>query len=380
MTSTSITFECAAFAEVIKRADKLTPKKGEALDKAAGIVLDIDPSAEWGVKVRATNLDVYYTEWVTHMGATGDKTTWRVASSMLMQMVTKLPIGTGKTVTLANKDGLLTITSGRFKAAIGLMDPEFYPVWDAFNPQGTAPVADLGARLEQVSWATAGDAPGEAISGIRFNGETLAATDKYKLVTVPCNAPHIGREVVVPASIIAPLIKQMGDTNVGIVGNFLVFMPNEYTQIKVIIYDTKYPPVERLMSRDYPHRIKVEKSQLVDSINRVVTADSKNRMPSIRMFFGMQELAVFMEDQHGRDKAIDTIELPGQADHERHEVFVSPRFLLDALAAAPNARIELGYDPSNKMRFLYLDGGSGFESWIVPRAGAQPAPTPDGES
>ena len=367
--STSVTFENAAFAEIIKRADKITPKKGEAFDKASGIVLDIDPSAAWGVTIRATNLEVYYTEWATAMECTGDKVTWRLSAPMLVAMITKLPIGTGKTVTLTNVEGMLQITSGRFKAKIALISPEYYPVWGAFDPAGTAPVADLGARIEQVAWACAKNSPGEPISGIRFNGESLAATDRYRLVKVPCAAPHLGREITVPASVIAPLIKQMGDTNVGIVGNNLVFMPNEYTQIQCVIFEGKYPPVERVMATDQPESVTIEKSRVIDYVNRVVSANQRERMPELSVFIGQEEIAFYMEDGDGRDSAGDVLEIPGQATHDRYKFLITPSNLIDALNAAPNEKVELHYDPNNRMKILYIDGGSGYETWVVPRQG-----------
>jgi DNA polymerase III sliding clamp (beta) subunit (PCNA family) len=367
--TTSVTFENAAFAEIIKRADRITPKKGEAFDKASGIVLDIDPSQEWGVTVRATNLEVYYTEWATALGIEGDKVTWRLSAPMLVAMITKLPIGTGKTVTLTNVEGMLQITSGRFRAKIALLDPQYYPRWNAFDPSGTAPVADLGARIEQVAWACAKNSPGEAISGIRFNGETLATTDRYRLASVPCPAPHLRDELVVPASVIAPLIKQMGDTNVGIVGNHLVFMPNEYTQIMCVIYEGKFPKIERVMAKDHPESIKVDKGRFIDFIGRVVTANQRERMPELAVFIGQEEVAFYMEDGDGRDSAGDVMEIPGQATHERFKFLITPSSLVDALTAAPNGVIDLHYDPANRMKVLRIDGGSGYESWVVPRQG-----------
>lgn len=366
---TSVTFENAALAETIKRADRVAPKKGEAFDKASGILFDVNPTMDW-VQVQATNLDVYYSEWVARMDISGEPVRWRIPSAMLAAIITRLPIGSGKTVTFENIKGMLHITSGRFKAKIGLLDPAYYPTWEAFDPAMTNPVADFGSRIEQVSWAADKGEVGSVLTGIRFDGESLAATDKYRLALVPCNAGHITEQITVPLAVIGPIVKQMGDTNVGIVDGKLALMPNEYTQIVCIIYESAYPKIERVMRREYDNSVSFNKTALVEAIGRVTTADQKSRMPELRMFIGSEEVAVYMEDGQGRDAMGDVIEVPGQANHQRFEFFFTPNNLIDALNAAPSEKVTMHYDVEKRNSVIYIEGGSGYESWIVPRMGS----------
>ena len=367
---TSITFENATISELIKRVERITPKKGEAFDKASGVVFDITPGEAWPVVVRATNLEIYYTEWVNAIAVEGDPARWRLPSFTLASIVTKLPIGTGKTVTFTTDGGKLSISSGRFKAKIGMISTEFYPQWTPFDPTATSPVPNLGARIQQVAWATAKGAAGEAMSGVRFNGETLAATDRYRMASVPMPIEGLQGDLVVPLAPIAPLLKQMGDTNVGILPNgMLALMPNEYTQIVATIYESKFPPVERVMQRDYAHHIKINRDAVVEIINRVGVADAKNRMPEMQVFIGNEEMAFFVKETDGDGFAGDVYEIAGQASHERFSFRITPANLVDCLAASPNSSLELHYDPSNPMRLLRVDGGSGFEAWLAPRSG-----------
>lgn len=364
---TEIVFENAALAEVVKRADKVTPKKGEAFDKASGIVFDINPGAEWGTRVLATNLSTYYMEWVNHIEVSGDPVRWRVNSIMLVSIITKLPIGTGATVKFSQLGNILLIQSGRFKAKLGLISDEYYPIWEPFDPGQTAPVKDLGSRIEQAAWAVAKTGSGEAISGLRFDGKTIAATDRYRLVSVPCEAPHITKSTVVPASILGPLVRQMGDTNVGIIGNHMVFMPNEYTQIKCSIYEAKYPNVERVMAVDHTESIKVDRTSFIEAIARVSTL-AVGRIPKLQLYIGNEEVVFHMEDEDGRDKTQDSIALDGQAIHDRIEISITPTSLTEAMTASPNSSIEIFYDVSNPRKIIRIDGGSGYQAWVVPRS------------
>lgn len=368
--TTSVTFENATLAELIKRVERVTPKKGEAFDKASGIVMDVTPGSDWPVVVKATNLELYYTEWINVLSAEGEATRWRLPSFQLASVVTKLPIGSGKTVTFTRDGGKMSITSGRFKAKIGLISPEFYPDWQPFDPSVTTPVADLGSRIQQVAWATAKGGSGDTLSGIRFDGTTLAATDRYRAAAVPMKIEGLQDNLVVPLGPIAPLLRQMGDTNICILPNgMLGLMPNEYTQIMATIYEGKYPPLERIMLRDHTHSVKIHRDAVTEIIGRVSAANVRDRMPEMQVFVGAEEVAFFIKEADGDSFAGDVYETPCQADHERFMFRISPSALVDGLTASPNPSVDLHYSIGFPMKLLRLDGGSGYECWLAPRSG-----------
>ena len=368
---TSVTFENATLAELIKRIERVTPKKGEAFDKASGIVFEISPGDDWPVVAKATNLEIYYTEWVNTLEVSGDPVRWRLPSIQLAAVVTKLPIGSGKTVTLTAEGGKMSISSGRFKAKIGMISPEYYPNWKPFDPSVTSPVADLGARIQQVSWATERGAVG-TLAGVRFNGETVVATDKYRAAASPLKIDGLQGDLVVPLGPIAPLLRQMGDTNIGILPNgMLALMPNEFTQITATIYEDRYPPVEKIMARDHSHSVKLHRDLVNEIITRVTAANLKDRMPEMQVFVGNEEVAFFVKESDGESFAGDVYEIPGQAKHERFMFRISPSSFTDALGAAPNPTVELFYSIGEPKKILRLDGGSGFECWLAPRSGME---------
>lgn len=366
---TSVTFENAALSEAVKRVARVAPTRGEAMDKAAGIVLEVDPSQDWPVRIKASNLSVYYTEFVGVQSAEGEATKWRVSSELFAQVITKLPIGSGKSVTIEQDGGILKIKSGKFQGKIGLMRAAFYPEWGLFDPSATAEVQELGTRLNQVVWACTKGSGLEPTDGVRFDGSNVYATDKYRLVSVPLEAPHLGDGVTINASLIASLIPEGGSMRVGMADDQLFILPNDYIQIRCVAYAAPFPPVERVIQREYPNRISLDKQELSDAISRVMPADSKNRIPELMMFIGEEEFVVMMEDSSGVDKLMDQIDTPGHATHGRHKIFVNPTSMLDALGACPSSQVTLHYDTADHKRLLYVEGGNGYESWIVPRTG-----------
>lgn len=363
---TLIVLENATLVEAVRRLEKVTPRRGSTNERVMGILFEISPGEEWPLVVRSTNQEVFYREWVNVLDSQGDKVTWRIPSQMFASIISKLPIGSGKMVKLMNEGNTLHIQSGRFKAKLQLIDPRDYPTWDIFSTAELSSPVNLGSRLEQVSWATAKGIGGSALSGVRINGKTLAATDKYRLVTVPLDFSGLDNELVVPLGNIVTLIKEFGDMRIGASGNKLILSPNDYTQILCLVYEVKFPNIERVMSVDHPNFVTVSKARMVEMIARVAAADSTNRLPEMTVFVGEGEIAFFVKEFDGSGSAGDAIELPEQAQHGRYNFRVNPVSFAEAIQAAPGDNINLYYDPSDARKILYVSGDHGFKCWIVP--------------
>lgn len=366
--TTSVTFDNATLSEAVKRLAIIAPKKGEARDKADGIVLDIHPGEAWVANARVTNLSVYYDEWINTIEATGPAAKWRLNAILFSGIIGKLPIGRGKTTTLTQDRGSLLITSGRTKAKLMLISTEYYPQWPPFDPASLSGVHELGLRIEQTSWA-AQASEGSILSGIRFDGKTIASTDRYRLARVPCVIPSITEPVIVPAKILGPIIRQMGgETKVGVVDEKFAIMPNPYTQITCAILGGKYPNVDGVMEKNsqHPNSITVNKEQLIATIDRVSVIGRGERVLVTKMWIGKSELAFMHEDGQGRDHIGDVIELDGQCQHERMQAAINPMFFVEALAQCPTDNIKISYDASNPVVPLHVYGGETYEAWVVP--------------
>ena len=364
---TKVVFETATLADAIKKAARIAPTRGAAFDKAAGIVLDVSQHPLPCV-VRATDLDVFSMEWIEPVEMEGDPVAWRLPSISFSTVMASLPIGTGKLVTLEEKENghssQVHLTSGRTKARFNTLDIGYYPEWSAYDPDELYKANDLGGRFAMVSWAAGkSDVP---LNGVHLTGEIAVATDKYKLCCAPMPIPELTDPITVPATVIASMLKATGEVAIGAKGNFLHIMPDEYTQLKAIIYAEKYPGVTRIMQREYPEKLTVNKEALLEILNRAANFAGADRTPTLRCFIGKQEFAVWMPNEEVGMLG-DILDIPGYADHDRWEVKFTPKYLIEAISNVPSSEFDMHYDPSNPKRVVYIDGGSGYECWVMPR-------------
>lgn len=364
---TRVTFENGTIRDVISKASKVAPTKGSAFDKAAGIVMEVNVAAEQ-VIVKATNIELFYTEIADALVVEGKDTVWRVPSVVFDGITSKLPIGSGKTVTLDDTDDRLSITSGRMRAKVGLISTEYYPVWGAFDSADLEEVSGFGARMAMVEWAAAreGEPP---ITGVHFNGELVMATDRHKIAISPCVSPVFFKPITVPAGLFTPLMKNLTDVMVGITENQLLLMPDSTTQIRAAIYGHEYPPAHKVLKRDETAHVTFKRSSLLECIDRAMVMGQRDRSPLLRIYLGDSEIAVFMDDKEVGLLG-DIVDVPGYCEHSRFVICFSPSNLTGALNASPNEEVTLYYHPNESLKPVRIDGGSGYEVLIMPRKNA----------
>lgn len=365
----SVTFETAALADAVKKAARLAPTKGEAFDKAAGIVLAFDPTQSVPLALlKSTDLHIFSMEWVTVTEWAGEPAQWRLPSVLAALVIGSLPIGTGKTVTFESEatefSYTIKMTQGRTRAKFYPLDISYYPEWGAFDPDDMHPAKDLGGRIAQVEWAAGKSDPRYA--GVLLDGQYALATDSYRMARVPLLIPNLVEPMVVPAGILGSALSQTGETKVGVSDNMLQIMPDEYSQLKSVIFDVKFPNVSKIVDREFDTQIQIDRDRLIEAMRRVDAVSMGERGVAMRCFLGAEEFAVFMQnDQIGQ--VGDVVEIPGNATHDRFEIKFTPKNILDGLMNSPNNQVTLHYDAGNPISILKIDGGSGYEAWIVPR-------------
>ena len=368
---TKVTFETATLADAIKKADRVAPGKGKAFDEAGGIVMELLPDQNL-VALRATNQEIFYREWITAEIELGEgvegPVSWRLPNMMVTPVITSLPIGTGKTVTFTEKESgvnnYIEFKSGRTKGKFNLMDMSYYPDWSVFDPDGLVQVADLGGRLSQVEWAVSKDTP--PMTGVNFNGTAVRATDKYRLAQVPLEVPGLDEDnmVTVPGGMLGSILKQTGEVMVGFTEHQMLLMPNESTQIRLVLIGGQYPPVERVMKRDHTESVSFKKAELLEVVNRAIIAAGGDRLPTLKMYLGGELINVLVKSE--TSSILDAIEVPGACLHDRIEIMFTPKNIIDAISNAPNETVTMHYLLTDN-KIVRIDGGTGYEAWAVVR-------------
>lgn len=360
---TKVVFETATFADAIKKADRIAPKKGHAFDKAAGVVIEVDPTGPELAIVRATNLDVFSMEWVNILEWEGEPKVWRMPA-LFASVIASLPIGSGKTVTLEDDGRQIHVKSGKTKARFNPLDASYFPEWDVFDPDSMFSVNDLGGRLTQVEWAA--DKSAVPINGVYLDGSYAIATDRFRLAAVPLLIPDLETPITVPAGLLGSALKQTGEVQIGVENGMLQIMPDEHTQLKCVIFNEPYPNVNGVMARELPDKVTLNKGPLLEIMQRATNFATGDRIPSLQCFFGKQKIAVMMNNEEVGLLG-DLVEVPGYCDHDRVEIRFTPKNIMDAISQAPNEQIDLYYDSSKSLNLVQIDGGSGYRAWVVPR-------------
>ncbi len=366
---TSIEFETATITDVLKKANQVAPAKaGSAFDKAAGIVLDVTPNDPVKCIVRATNLDVFYIEAVDCLSSSGESVRWRLPAPLLTHVIGTLPATSGKTVRVEDDPATgsrVTVSSGRMKSAMSQMDASYYPLFDPATHVTFTDVQSIGGRIAQAAWAVGGPAD-VPLNGLHFTGTHILATDRYRVVRVPCLAA-LPYPVTVPASVLGAILKQTTDVQIGLDSTMMYFKPDDYTQISSVLYEGSYPPVEKIVKTEFESQVTIRKEDLISRINRSLAFAGADRAPILRMFLGRGEIATILGNEE-LGLIRDIIEVPGQLDHRRIEIGFTPKYMTDALTNAPNDTITLKFDATEYSRTVYIDGGSGYEAWIMTRS------------
>jgi DNA polymerase III sliding clamp (beta) subunit (PCNA family) len=366
----SITFETAAFAEVIKRAAKIAPSKaGLAFDKSSGIVIEFDPQSPVPLAVvRSTNLEIFCREWVNVTAWDGEPAQWRLPSALLAQVISTLPIGTGRTVTFESSPTthsfLVNMKSGRTKVKFYPLDTTYYPEWEVFDPDDMYPANDIGGRLNQVEWAASTRQP--ELASIYLDGEYAVSTDRYKLACVPLNIPKLAEPIVIPAGLLGQILRQTGEIQVGVHERNFHIMPDEYTQIKTVVLETKFLPVDRVLSKQFDSSIKVNKDILIEMMQRVNSFALGDREAFFTVYIGAKQFGIGMQNQD-LGQIGDVLDLETQADHPRFKVRFSPANLMAAIDKSPNKEITLYYNQGQSNDMVKIDGDSGYISFVSPR-------------
>lgn len=367
--SVRVLFETSTIAAAISKAAKVAPSRGEAFDKAHGILIDITPHDPTPIRIRSTNTQVYYSEWVGCLEVEGSNTTWRLPSQILDRLLAGLPIGSNKTVEFAQTSDQVIIKTGRTQARLNTIDPQYYPQWAVFKPEDLQPVANLGSLIAQVEWAAAqsGEPP---LTGIHFDGKVIFATDRYRVAKTDCIIPHMDAPLTIPAGMLGGVVRPNVDTKMGATEHQVLLMPDDHTQIRATIFGHPYPDIDRLLTKitNQTDSLEINREALVEVINRAMTFAGADRTPTLRLYIGNEEVGALMSnDEIGM--LGDVVETPGYAKHDRLEMRFTPKNLLDALGGSPNNTVTLHYNKAVAYTVMRIDGGSGYESWIIPRKG-----------
>lgn len=362
---TRVIFETAVLQSSISKAARVAPLKGSAFDKSRGIVIEVQPDADYPVIVMATDTQTFIMEWLNVLHVEGEACTWRLPSKELDEILGKLPVGTGCQVIIETDPKGVKLSAGSKRATLYVMKHDDYPIMTAFDPANLIDAPGLVEKIMQVEWAaeSSGAAP---LGYIKIDGKTCIATDRYKVALSVMEFPTT-EPLLIQAKTITRVLNKHSTLKIGSKNGIVYMMPDDHTQVKTLTYEGDYPKVERLMNRNKPQKITVNKKHVLEIMNFAMSMVGSERYPSMDLFIGREQIAASLTNKN-YGLLGDTLDIPGQATHARFKLNITPQLLMDALDAAPDELVVIGYDPDKKRDPLYINGGSGFECWVALRS------------
>lgn len=379
---TRAVFETAALSDAVKRAARVAPRQGAALHACAGLYLEIRD--EKTVRIRATDQDTFYDVWVNLAEFEGEPADWRVPSNRFSTWLSQLPSGAGQTVEFRDdlampagtgaepRHGWLTGQQKSSKVGFLMLDSRDFPAWDTLSEENCSTVSMLGEKISQVSWACGNASP---LDGVTFDGQHLIACDRFRVARVACEM-ELDHPITVPPRLLAELSKEMGEVLAGDVDGRFVVAPDEYTQIRSLVY-AQTPPLTTLrtmMVTDYEHEVNLSKELVQQAITRMIGGGTEGEVLRMIVAFGDGHARFEMHDKTGLGAAHEAIDV-STADHELVKFAINPKYLTDALGRSPGESVTLRYDTvqNKKKPRIMVDSGSDYKVWIMEMAGGQGA-------
>lgn len=372
---TKVRFETGVLSDAIKKAARVAPSRGGAeLDKAAGIILDIDPGGAVPCVVRATDTMTFYLESLAVTEATGDKVRWRLPSQLLAGLLSNA-ISKATTITVetsTKSTGRVSVKYARLTSDINLIASSSYPTWSTSAGDTLSPVTNLGEAISMVEWCAAknGQPP---LNGVNMDGKFLFATDRFRMARVPLKVDNLDEAIVFPAFSLGGIISGMGAVRVGVDRKLLVIQPNEFSQFKSITVSTAFPAgIYNRFEFDYPESLTFNRKEVIERIANAVLFSGADRDPVVELWIGEERMAVYIENAEVGLFG-DIIDLPGMALHKNSVLKFAPKFLLEALLHSPTDEMRLGYQAAFPTKAVILSSATGYEAIVMPRADKKPA-------
>lgn len=361
-----IVCETGTLADAVNRAARVSPTKGAAYEKAAGVVIVFDGTS---VYVMATDLEVTYRQVFAPAHASPDPFTWRLPAEVLSGFIGGLPMHDGSTVTMEfdSLQGQVVVSSKKTEARFNTIDLGGFPIPHLYPTTMLKPVEGFARRVQQVAFATDRKADG-VLSGVHVTGSKLYGFDRSRLAVVDCTVP-VAKAVTVPLAPLAGVMRNTADLRVGVIDDRLVIQPDDDTQASTIIFADKYPDVEGLLKRlsAMTGRCTFSIDSMTSALGRMMVLVRDQRYPRVDVTYdpGSQSIRLDMFVK-GLGQMKDEFECTLENISKTVTYTYTPTYLLEGLAqcAGPNIVMELGEDP---LKPCTLDDADGFRYMFMPR-------------
>ena len=363
MTPTTVVFETASLADAFRRAQRVAPARGGALTQLGGFMMEVGSER---VLLRATDGDVFLSQFLDPHSITGPQTAWRIPSQVATKLVTSLPGGQGQEVTVTGDGSSVILTQGRMTATIGLMDHTLYP---AFRPEPIPEAAQrvdgFGTLLDRIAWA-ASRKEAMANSSILVTEQHLVAATQSGVAMIPHPELSLpGGQSLVSLATVSTILAHMPDVALWLDDNAMYVAPSPNVQARCRLWAEQFPSYTKATSREFGASVLLQGEEIGAILTRLRAVVEREKEAShVWLTLGDGQMTFQAADSDGTAAVTDQMELvSGMAAHQRVTFRVAADVLSSALGKTPGEQLVMRYDLAGG-QMLRIDGQGGYSCWI----------------
>lgn len=239
------------------------------------------------------------------------------------------------------------VTSGRFRSRMAVADASEYPTVPEPPGDGSyaLPLELFQLLMQRVAFAITKDDPKFQLNGALVKllpGEIeIAATDGHRLAVVRAKGPDVAppfEQQLFPRKLLAEFGRFSEDeVFFSAAENHLGFQMGERTLISRVV-ELRFPQYERVIVRDNPNRVRVERTQLLAALRRVsLMAHEKAR--GVRFHLSSSGELNLVSIGYDRGSAEETLSVTYQG--QALEIALNAAYMIDVLQVLECSAVEL---------------------------------------
>lgn len=369
---TTVIFDNALLADAVNKAARISPTKGAAFDKAAGIFFSVNLMKRTCM-VRSTDLEISFEQEIPILEGKGYDAQWRIPASILQSLVSTLPMTEGNTTDFIDRgDECIRFKSGRTVAKLHMYDIMSFPQGIFDWTEGELSMAqDIIHKVDQVSWAC--DRKSTSIlSGVHMDGEALYATDTHALAVVPTTV-SVDAPITVPLASLSVIMKSASDCRIRAFGHRFQIALDETTRATTNILEGRYPPVKNVMRSDFLASMKVHRQGFLDTLGRLLVLSKQEKLPTLSIEVnggGLVSVLTFDMDIPGVGRMQDSIDVETDFDGV-FTLGILPALLNNAVDKARGDYVEIDFGHENpdksSLQPIQIRDKNGYRCYIMPK-------------
>ncbi len=323
-------------------------------------------AGEGSVRMVATDLDMTIMTSCPAAVEGGGRLT--LDSKVFQNLVRSLP---EEEFTLRQDGETVQIVSGRFQSRLAVADASEYPTVPEVPPMGeyALPLDLFQLMLDRVAFAITKDDPKFQLNGALVKllpGEIeIAATDGHRLAVVRANAPDGPppfEQQLFPRKLLAEFAR-FSDERVLLTmsENHLGFFMGDRTLVSRIV-ELRFPQYERVIVRDNPNRVRIDRKDLLASLRRVSLL-AHEKAHGVRFRFDPSGELTLASIGYDRGSAEETLGVTYQGDEL--DIALNAAYMIDVLQVLECPVVELQLKDANTQTVVVpVDDDSRLEEYV----------------